>query len=155
MFRDPCSFPGQAVGTVLLGPVHDQQHTAASSSTPKVGFHLGGPFSSNRQVPSVIHTASGGGAHNFQLAGASHFTGKNPFSPSLPGRAHSMDGLVNGKGTDQQNRQTRSAPVVPELSSVSYFQYPSKKSLQFYLPRIKVGISMLGLIKWFCGSLLV
>ena len=128
----------QAIGTDLFGPVHHQQHAAPRITPTKEGLHLGGPFSSKRLGPPVVSTTIENAASNFQLAATSQFTGTNPFSPCLSGRTRSMDGIINSSSTDQRNHQTRSAPVIPEVSPASYFQYPSKKSLQFYLPRIKV-----------------
>ncbi|XP_022802629.1 uncharacterized protein LOC111340108 isoform X3 [Stylophora pistillata] len=137
VYRDPCTFPAQAIGTDLFGPVHHQQHTAPRITPTKEGLHLGGPFSSKRLGPPVVSTTIENAASNFQLAATNQFTGTNPFSPCLSGRTRSMDGIINSSSTDQHNHQTRSAPVIPEVSPASYFQYPSKKSLQFYLPRIK------------------
>ncbi|KAJ7389899.1 testis- and ovary-specific PAZ domain-containing protein 1 [Desmophyllum pertusum] len=121
-FGDQCRF------------IHHQSSVLMSANSNPV--LPGGPFSSTWQGPRV-HPASGSGSHHFQLAGPSHLMGgTNPFSPSFPGRTRSMDGLGDQKATDQ-NHQVHSAPVVLETPAVSHFQYPSRKSLQFYLPRIK------------------
>lgn len=143
VFKDPTFSSGQAIGAGLFEPAHDQQHTVTSGLNTQVGFHLGGPFSSNTWQHPAAQPVSGGGSHHFQLAGASHFTGANPFSSSVPARTRSMeDSLREPRATDQ-NRQAQSAPVAPEMATVSHFQFPSKKSIQFYLPRIKVHIYIL------------
>ncbi|XP_078357548.1 uncharacterized protein LOC144642464 isoform X2 [Oculina patagonica] len=137
VFKDPASSTGQAVGPGVFPPAHDQRHTATSSSSIQVGIHSGGPFTSLAWQRPVARQASGGGPHHFQLAGASHFAGTNPFSMNMPGRSHSMDGLLGVRRAADQNRQPHSAPIVPEMPAVSHFQFPLKKSIQFYLPRIK------------------
>lgn len=138
VFKDPTFSSGQAIGAGLFEPAHDQQHTATSGINTQVGFHLGGPFSSNTWQRPAARPVSGVGSHHFQLAGGSHFTGANPFSPSVPGRTRSMEDFLREPRSTDQNRQAQSAPVVPEMSTVSHFQFPSKKNVQFYLPRIKV-----------------
>ena len=127
VLRGPPSSSNQAVGTALFGHQHD--HQSAGIQT--------GPVSSEVQRPATKPAAVG--SHHFQLASASHFKGVNPFSPSLSGRARSMDGLSEQKAMEQ-NRQAHSAPIVPAMPGDSYFHYPSKRSLQFYLPTIKVKI---------------
>lgn len=140
VFKDPTFSSGQAVGAGLFEPAHDQQYTATSGINTKVGFHLGGPFSATTWPHPAVRPVSGGGSHHFQLAGASLFTGTNPFSPSVPERTRSMEDFLSDPRATDQNRQAHSAPVVPEMPTVSHFQYPSKKSVQFYMPRIKVQI---------------
>lgn len=139
VFKDPASSSEQTVNPGLFPPAHP----ASSSSSIQAGVHSGGPFSSLAWQRPVARQASGGGTHHFQLAGASHFTGTNPFSMNAPGRSHSMDGLLGDRRATDQNRQAHSAPIVPEMPAVSHFQFPSKKSIQFYLPRIKVCINII------------
>ena len=130
VLRGPPSSSSRAVGTALFGHHHD--HQSAGIQT--------GPVSSVVQRPVTKPVAVD--SHHFQLASASNFKGANPFSPSLPGRARSMDGLSEQKAMEQ-NRQAHSAPIVPAMPGDSYFDYPSKRSLQFYLPTIKVKILFL------------
>lgn len=132
---------GQAVGPGLFTHTHDQHPTPSVRKT-QAGFHSGGPFASITWGRPVALQASGTGSHHFQLAGTSHFTGTNPFSPSVPGRSHSMDDFLGNQRCADQNRQAHSAPIVPELTAASHFQFPSKKTVQFYLPRIKVCINI-------------
>lgn len=141
VLKDPAS-SGQAVGPGLFTHTHDQQHATPSIRKTQAGFHSGGPFASITWRRPVPLQASGAGLHHFQLAGTSQFTGANPFSPSVPGRSHSMDDFLGDRRGADQNRQAHSAPIVPELTAASHFQFPSKKTVQFYLPRIKVGINI-------------
>ena len=140
VFKDPTFSAGQGIGAGLFEPGHDQQPTSTGGIKTQVGLHLGGPFSSNTWQRTAPQPVSGS---HFQLAVASHFTGANPFSPSVPGRTRSMEDFLREPRAADQNRQARSAPVVPEMLKVSHFQFPSKKSVQFYLPRIKVHIDVL------------
>ena len=142
VFKDPTYSAGQAIGVGLCDPAHDHQHTSTSVINTQVGFHLGGPFSSNTWQHPPAQPVSGSRSH-FQLAVASHFAGANPFSPSVPGRTRSVEDFSREPRAADQNRQAQSAPVVPEMLTVSHFQFPSKKSVQFYLPRIKVHIYIL------------
>ena len=143
VFKDPTFSSGQAIGGGLFEPAHGQRPTATSGINTQVGFHLGGPFSSNTWQRPAARPVSAGGSHHFQLAGASHFAVANPFSPSVPGRTRSMEDFLREPRAADQNRQAQSAPIVPEMPTVSQFQFPSKKSVQFYLPRIKVHIYIL------------
>ena len=137
VFKDPTFSSGQAIGAGLFQPAQYQQHAATSGINTQVGVHLGGPFSTSTwQRPA----ARPGGSHHFQLAGASHFTGANPFSPSIPGRTRSMEEFLGEPRAADQDRHVQSAPVVPEVPTVNHFQFPSRKSVQFYMPRIKVQI---------------
>ena len=79
---------------------------------------------------------------HFQLAGVGNFQGRNPFSPILPERARSLDGLQSSTDVSASH-QAHSAPVVSERPETSFFQYPSKKNSQFYLPKIKVSFNKL------------
>ena len=150
VFKDPASSSGQAVGPGLFPPAHDQQRTASSGANTGVGVHSGGPFSSITRQRPVARQASGGGSYHFQLAGASHFKGGNPFSLYVPGRSRSMENFMGDRRATDQNHQSLSAPVVPEMPAVSHFQFPSKKSVHFYLPRIKVCVN--DIIKKFLGK---
>jgi len=141
VFKDPTFSSGQAIGAGLFEPAHEQQHTPTGGISRQVGFHLGGPFASNTWQHPAACPVSGGGSHHFQLAGASCFTGANPFSTSVPGRTRSMeDFLIEPRVPDQNRQMSQSAPIVPEIPTVSHFQFPSRKSFQFYIPRIKVQI---------------
>lgn len=136
VLRGPPSSSGQLAGNALFGHTVQQQPTAASVGNAE-------PVSSMWQGP-VAKPPSAVGSHHFQLAGSGHFKGTNPFSPTLSGRTRSMDGLGEQKSTEQ-DRQALSAPVVPEAHDASYFLYPSKKNIHFYLPRIKVSVFKCGL----------
>lgn len=109
---------GQPAGTMLFGHAHDQLHTAS-------------------QAGSVAKPPTWGS--HFQLTGASHFKGANPFTPTMPPRAHSVDDVGEPK-PPEQNRLAHSAPIVQEMPGNSCFEYPSKRNVHFYLPRIKVKI---------------
>ena len=143
VFKDPTFSAGQAIGAGLFESGHDQQHTSTGCINTQAGLHLGGPFASNTRQHPAPQPVSGSRPHHFQLAVASPFTGANPFSPSVPGRTRSMEDFLREPRAADQNRQAQSAPVVPEMLKVSHFQFPSKKCVQFYLPRIKVHIYVL------------
>ena len=142
VLRGPPSSSSQTVGTALFGHLHDHQSTGIQA----------GPVSSVMQRP--VTKPAPLGSHHFQLASASHFKGANPFSPCLPGRTRSMDGLSEQKAMEQ-NRQAHSAPIVPAVPGDGYFHYPSKRSLQFYLPSIKVKILFAYCDTFLCGDKLV
>ena len=90
----------------------------------------------------AAQSVSGSRSH-FQLAVARHLTGANPFSPFVPGRTRSEEDFSREPRAADQNRQAQSAPVVPEMLTVSHFQFPLKNNVQLYLPRIKVNIYIL------------
>ena len=92
--------------------------------------------SSQQQPPFRPVDACG---FHFHHAGGTHFKAANPFSPNLPGRTRSLEGVSEQKSAGQI-RQAHSAPVVPEMPGTSLFNYPSKKNIKFYEPRIKVGV---------------
>ena len=126
--RGPHSLPTRTVGSTLFGNVSSQQHTAFSA----------GPVSSVPQRPFKTPSL---GFHNFQLASTNAFGGKNPFSPTQAGRTRSVDGFGEPKAVEEK-RQAHSAPIVRQMMGESYFHFPSKSNLQFYLPRLKVEIFM-------------
>ncbi|XP_068746754.1 uncharacterized protein [Montipora capricornis] len=123
VLRGPHSLPTRTVGSTLFGNVSSQQHTA----------FLAGPVSSVPQRPFKTPSL---GSHNFQLASTNAFGGKNPFSPTQAGRTRSIDGFGEPKVVEEK-RQAHSAPIVPQMVGESYFHFPSKSHLQFYLPRLK------------------
>lgn len=102
---------------------------------PSSGFQPAAP------VTPTVHSAAAKpvtASNHFQLVDGSQLVGKNPFSPNFSGRTQSLDGLREHKATEH-NQQAHSAPVVPERPGISHFRFPSKKSIEFYLPRIQVG----------------
>ena len=103
---------------------------------PSSGFQPAAP------VTPTVHSAAAKpvtASNHFQLVDGSQLVGKNPFSPNFSGRTQSLDGLREHKATEH-NQQAHSAPVVPERPGISHFRFPSKKSIEFYLPRIQVGL---------------
>ena len=140
MLRGPSFAPGGPVRNTLFGHALDWQPSVSDMVT--AGLHSAGPVSSTLHIPM---SKPAPGTHHFQLAGGGNIMGANPFSPTLMGRTQSLDGLSEQK-TTEQNRQAHSAPAVPERPGASHFHYPSKTSIQFYLPRIKVGVYLLFIV---------